>query len=252
MKRFGILTIGVVMTALLAACGQEDDVPTEAALPEPIEVELTVPETAEVMEPVTLTTLVTQGEEKVEDATEVEYEIWQEGKKEDSIHIDTSNDKGGLYSATTTFENDGVYHVQVHVTAREMHVMPEKKIQIGEVVVGDDAEGHESHEATDGHHDHGSTEGLSIHFVQPEEAKADTGTELMTHVQLEGKALENTKVRYEITDPVNGIQWVETEETKPGEYTGNHSFAEVGTYKVTIHIENDTIHEHEEHTVEVK
>ncbi|PIC65131.1 hypothetical protein CSV79_02375 [Sporosarcina sp. P13] len=251
MKRFGILTLSIVMTALLAACGQ-DDVPTEAELPEPIEVELTVPVTADVMEPVTLTTLVTQGEEKVEDATEVEYEIWQEGKKEDSISVETTNDKEGLYSATTTFENNGVYHVQVHVTARDMHVMPVKQIQIGEVNVEGHVEGHKSHEATDGHHDHSTTEGLSIHFVQPEAAKVDAETELMTHVQLEGKALENTKVRYEIADLANEIQWVDTKETKPGEYTADHSFTEVGTYKVTIHIENDTIHEHEEHKVEVK
>ncbi|AXH99563.1 hypothetical protein DV702_07250 [Sporosarcina sp. PTS2304] len=251
MKRFGILVAGVTLTAFLTACGQEDEVPTEAALPEPIEVELTVPESADVMAPVTLTTLVTQGEEKVEDATEVEYEIWLEGKKDDSIHVETTNDKEGIYSAETTFESDGIYHVQVHVTAREMHVMPEKKIQIGDAVASDQAEVHESRDATDDHH-HESTEGLSVHFMQPKEVQVSEKTELMTHVQLEGKALEQTKIRYEIANSAHDVQWVETEETKPGEYTANHSFESAGTYTVTIHIENDTIHEHEDHTIEVK
>lgn len=243
MKRFVIFMLGVAMLAVVAACGKEEDVPTDAALPEPLEVELTVPEQAEANESVTVSALVTQGDEEVEDATEVEFEIWEEGKKDDSIHVESTNEKKGIYSAETTFEQDGIYHVQVHVTARGMHVMPEKQIQIGEAQA--------ESEAAD-HHDHESTEGLAIHFMQPEEAKTESATELMTHVQLEGKALENTNVRYEIADPANEIQWADTEETKPGEYTANYKFPKAGTYKVTIHIENDDLHEHEEHTVEVK
>ncbi|WP_342536005.1 FixH family protein [Sporosarcina sp. FSL K6-3508] len=245
MKRFVIFMLGVAMLAVVAACGKEEDVPTDAALPEPLEVELTVPEQAEANEPVTVSALVMQGNEEVEDATEVEFEIWEEGKKDDSIHVESTNEKKGIYSAETTFEQDGIYHVQVHVTARGMHIMPEKQIRIGEAQAESEAE------ATD-HHDHEATEGLAIHFVQPEEAKTGSETELMTHVQLEGKALENTNIRYEIADPANEIQWADTEETKPGEYIANYNFPKAGTYKVTIHIENDELHEHEEHTVEVK
>ena len=132
MKRFGMFVMSTALVGILAGCGQDEDVPTEAVLPEPIEVELTVPEQGNVDEPVVITTLVTQGEEHVDDASEVEYEIWEEGKKEDSIHVETTNDKEGIYSAENTFETDGLYNVQVHVTARGMHVMPEKQIQIGE------------------------------------------------------------------------------------------------------------------------
>lgn len=253
MKRFVIFMLGVAMLAVVAACGKEEDVPTDAALPEPLEVELTVPEQAEANEPVTVSALVMQGDEEVEDATEVEFEIWEEGKKDDSIHVESTNEKKGIYSAETTFEQDGIYHVQVHVTARGMHIMPEKQIQIGEAELaeGDDSESQELGEHGD-HHDHGTTEGLAIHFMQPEESKTGSETELMTHVQLEGKALENTNVRYEIADPADEIQWADTEETKPGEYIANYKFPKAGTYKVTIHIENEDLHEHEEHTVEVK
>ncbi|ARD47295.1 hypothetical protein SporoP37_03530 [Sporosarcina sp. P37] len=250
MKRFGMLVMSTAMITALAGCGQKEEVPTEAALPEPIEVELTVPEQANANEPVTLTTLVTQGDEKVEDASEVEYEIWEEGKKEDSIHVETTNDKEGIYSAETTFETDGMYHVQVHVTARDMHVMPEKQIQIGESAQHSD--GHESaQEGQHNEHSHGA-EGLSLHFVQPKDATATAETELMTHAQLEGTALENTQVRYEVIDADKKTKWVDTDETKPGEYTGKYQFPKAGSYQVIIHVENEDIHEHEEYTVEVK
>lgn len=251
MKRFGMLVMSTAMIGILAGCGQDDDVPTEAVLPEPIDVELTVPEQGNANEPVTITTLVTQGEETVDDASEVEYEIWEEGKKEDSIHVETTNEKEGIYSAETTFETDGMYHVQVHVTARDMHVMPEKQIQIGDAT--HHADGHES--AQDGQHNehgHGATEGLSLHFMQPEAATATTATELMTHAQLDGEALEDTQVRYEVIDAKKETKWVDTEETKPGEYTANYQFPAAGSYQVIIHVENEDIHDHEEHTVDVK
>ncbi|WP_303969498.1 FixH family protein [Sporosarcina ureae] len=248
MKRLSMLVMSTAMIGILAGCGQDDDVPTEAVLPEVIDVELTVPEQGNANEPVTLTTLVTQGEEKVDDASEVEYEIWEEGKKEDSILVETTNEKNGIYSAETTFETDGMYHVQVHVTARDMHVMPEKQIQIGDATHQSD--GHES--AKEGqHHEHGEgVEGLALHFMQPKGAKAATDTELMTHAQLDGEAIK-AQVRYEIISADKETTWVDTEESKPGEYTANYQFPKAGSYQVIIHIENEDIHEHEEHIVEV-
>ncbi|PIC97451.1 hypothetical protein CSV69_00590 [Sporosarcina sp. P26b] len=249
MKRLSMLVMSTAMIGILAGCGQDDDVPTEAVLPEVIDVELTVPEQGIANEPVTLTTLVTQGEEKVDDASEVEYEIWEEGKKEDSILVETTNEKEGIYSAETTFDTDGMYHVQVHVTARDMHVMPEKQIQIGDATHQSDE--HENAKE-DEHHEHGEgVEGLALHFVQPEGAKAATDTELMTHAQLDGEAIK-AQVRYEIISADKETTWVDTEESKPGEYTANYQFPKVGSYQVIIHIENEDIHEHEEHTVEVK
>ncbi|ARJ38104.1 hypothetical protein CSV71_07625 [Sporosarcina sp. P21c] len=249
MKRFGMFAMSTALIGILAGCGQDDKVPTEAVLPDPIEVELTVPEKGNVNEPVTITTHVTQGEENVDDASEVEYEIWEEGKKEDSIHVETTNDKEGIYSAENTFESDGIYHVQVHVTARGMHVMPEKQIQIGDA--SDQSDGHESAQE-DPSHEHGAeVEGLSLHFMQPESAKAATDTELMTHAQLDGEAIK-AQVRYEIISAEKETTWVDTDESKPGEYTANYQFPKAGNYQVIIHIENEEIHEHEEHTVEVK
>lgn len=249
MKRFAMLFMSTAIIGALAGCGQ-DDVPTDAAIPEPIEVDLTVPEQGNSNESVTITTHVTQDGENVEDASEVEYEIWEEGKKEDSIHVETSNDKEGIYSAETTFETDGMYHVQVHVTARDMHIMPEKIIQIGEAANQPD----EHASAQDGEHDghEGVVKGLSLHFVQPKEATASTDTELMTHAQIDSEAIEDAQVRYEVVAADKETTWVDTEETTPGEYTANYQFPKAGSYQVIIHIENEDIHDHEEYTVEVK
>lgn len=244
--------MGIVLTAFLAACGQDDPVPTDVALPEPIEVELTVPETADTMEPVKLTTLVTQGAEKVEDATEVEYEIWQEGKKEDSIFIETTNDKGGIYSAETTFARDGTYQVQVHVTARAMHVMPVKQIHIGDVAVDEDHQemGEDEHSTTtDDKHSHGEMLGIELHFMQP---IIEEQTQLMLHAEKEGKAFENLEVRFEIIQPNEEVQSVAASENKPGEYTASTSFLETGIYKVIAHARSDDFHSHKERTIEVK
>ncbi|GKV64688.1 MULTISPECIES: FixH family protein [unclassified Sporosarcina] len=251
MKRFGILLMSVMLTGALAACSQEEDVPTDAELPEILEVELIVPEQANAGDSVELSALVTQGDEKVADASEVSYETWKDGEKENSIHVEATNEKDGTYTAVTTFPDDGLYTVQVHVTAREMHIMPEKQIQIGEVQEHlDDESDHQDSDSD--HHEHGQTEGLSIHFMQPEDTKAEVDTELMTHVALEGAPLEDTHVRYEIADPDNEIKWVETEESKPGEYTANYQFPKAGKYNVIIHIKDDALHEHEEHVIEVK
>ena len=75
--------------------------------------------------------VVTQGDEKVEDADEVVFEVWEEGKKDDSVKIESTNEKDGLYTAETTFDHDGLFHVQVHVTARGLHTMPIKEVTVG-------------------------------------------------------------------------------------------------------------------------
>ncbi|WP_203364156.1 FixH family protein [Bacillus sp. REN10] len=130
MKKYGMIAV-ICSLFLLGACGQQKQ-PNENATPQPIVAELTVPEKAAVNEEVALITKVTQGEEIVSDADEVVYEVWQEGKKEDSEMIEAKKDKEENYIAKKTFPQDGIYHVQVHVTARGLHTMPKKPITIGQ------------------------------------------------------------------------------------------------------------------------
>ncbi|MGM7636225.1 FixH family protein [Bacillus sp. Hm123] len=131
MKKQWTMIVMICALFLLGACGQQKQ-QNENAAPQPIEAQLTVPETAAVNEEVTFTTKVTQGEETVEDADEVQYEVWQEGKKEDSEMIEAEKDEEGNYVVKKTFEQDGIYQVQVHVSARGLHTMPKKPITIGQ------------------------------------------------------------------------------------------------------------------------
>jgi hypothetical protein len=118
----------------LAACGngKEEEVPTEVKAPEMLEVELTVSETAAIDETVEMKAFVTQGDEEIDNADEVVFEVWEEGKKSESEMIDSVHEKGGIYTAETSFEHEGLFHVQVHVTANGLHTMPLKEVVVGD------------------------------------------------------------------------------------------------------------------------
>lgn len=247
-KKLGLLFLAFSL-ATITACGKEEKT-NKAEEPDallPLEVELTVTETVDVNEMVKIEAVVTQGEEKIEDADEVEFEIWEDGKKEESIKLASTNEKDGVYTAEKAFEKDGVYTIQSHVTARNLHTMPMKT-----VTVGQGAE--ESDHATE-EHEHGGTEGFSLHFNDLEHAMANMESDLVTHLQMEGKPLEKVNVRYEIWNEAtpDKHEWVDAKETVAGEYSSSYTFTEAGTYTVQIHVKDEQdLHEHEEHTIVIK
>lgn len=235
-RKIGLLLVIVVLGAL-AACGKEDDVPTEVKAPEMLEVELTVAETADVDETVEMKAIVTQGDEKIEEADEVVFEVWEEGKKSDSEMIDSVNEKGGIYTAEKSFAHDGLFHIQVHVTANGIHTMP-----LTEVVVGEG--GHYDEQAGE---DHNHAEGFFMHFTAPEDLTAEQEESLVVHIQMDDKPLENLRVRYEIwSDLSEKHEWVDAVESNSGEYSADYTFNEASTYHVQIHVQdNNELHEHE-------
>ena len=248
MKRKSLMFVAGLVLATMAACSNEK--PQEVVVdeaPQPIIVDLTVTDKVEVGGTVNMAAVVTQGDDKVEDADEVLFEFWEEGKKDDSVKIESVNEKDGLYTAETTFDHDGVFQVQVHVTARGLHTMP-----IKEVIVGSGATAVEDH----GSEEHGEhAEGFAMHFMEPEDVKVDAETNLVVHLQIDGTPLEKARVRYEITtDLVPGkAAWVDVSETAAGEYAVTHMFTQAGTYNIQIHVEDDKdLHEHEIYTVVVE
>ncbi|MCZ2259591.1 FixH family protein [Sporosarcina sp. G11-34] len=229
----------------MVACSKEDDITTEVAPPEPLKVELTVTESVDVGETVNMEALVTQGDEKVEDASEVVYEIWEEGKQDESEMIDSVNEKQGIYSAESTFDHDGTFHIQVHVTARGLHTMPKAT-----VIVGDG--GHYEEDAAK--EDHHETEGFSMNFMKPEGIEADSEQLLHVQLELDAEPLEDANVRYEIWREGNPEkhEWVDAEESTSGEYSASYTFLESDTYTVVIHVEDDEeLHEHSEYEIKV-
>lgn len=225
----------------MVACSKEDEPITEVAPPLPLEVDLTVTESVEVDETVKMEALVTLGDEKIEDANEVEYEIWEEGKKSESILIDSIHEDGGLYTAETTFDHDGIFNIQVHVTARAQHTMPTKIVTVGEGADYEESEGHDYH-----------TEGFSMGFMKPKAVEAGEDKDLVVHIELDGEPLENLNVRYEIWNETNpdNHEWVPAVESASGEYSTPYTFTETAMYTIVIHVEDDKeLHEHEEHEI---
>ncbi len=245
-KPWMFLVVLVVMT--MAACGNEKQGQVEVdETPQPIAVDLTVTEEVEVNGIVEMAAVVTQGDEKVEDADEVLFEIWEEGKKDDSVKIASTNEKDGLYTADTTFDRNGLFHVQVHVTARGLHTMPKK-----EVTVGSGMQSVAEHDSEE----HGKpVEGFAMHFVEPENVKSGVKLGLVVHLQIDGEPLGKARVRYEIWNEANPDKrdWIEVAEPVAGEYAATHAFAEAGTYSVQIHVEDDQgLHEHDVFKIAVK
>ena len=157
-RKFGLF-LTVLVLATMAACAKNEETVKvdETGVPLPLDVQLTVTEQADVNGIIKMSAVVTQGDDKVDDADEVEFEVWEEGKKDDSVKIESTNDKDGMYTAETSFDHDGLFHVQVHVTARGLHTMPTREVTVGN--------GGNYEETTKGEEEHEHADGFSMYFT---------------------------------------------------------------------------------------
>jgi len=137
-KKMTMLVFLVILSIGLAACNGDaetddnentDDMEEELAA---LEVDLQVNDHIEAGETLEMLAEVSFGDEVVTDADEVDYEVWEKGERDDAQFIEAENLEDGTYTAETSFDKDGIYHVQVHVTARGMHTMPEQEVTVGE------------------------------------------------------------------------------------------------------------------------
>ncbi len=252
-KVFGFVI--VLMLGMLVACGSDAEKEEEGQTDElaMLDVEFIVPETAEPGEQITLEAIVTYGEAYVEDADEVMFEYWLKGHEDDSAKVEGVHQENGKYTADVTFEEDGIYEMYAHTTAEGLHTMPLTSITIGE---GGEAEHDEGHGDDHEHHNHGEhAEGFNLHFMKPDKVAVNEETELVVHLQIDGDALDDADVRYEIVPEgeEEDTVWIDAEETAAGEYAGVHSFTEAAAYSIVIHVEDDSgLHEHDAYTIEVE
>lgn len=121
-----------IALVILAACGNNDDTNNYLDGLVVLEVGFDVPETLEVGETLVLEAVVTYGDEIVDDADEVVFEVWEKGKQDESDRIDSKNNGDGTYTAEVTFDEDGIYEMYAHTTARAMHTMPKREVIVGE------------------------------------------------------------------------------------------------------------------------
>lgn len=251
-KKFKLLFILVAVT-VLAACGngaapdqntQDTKNNQEVAELLPLEVEiLTESDAFEPGEAGEIEAKVTQGDENVDDANEVVFEIWQDGHDDKSETFDGESVGEGVYSLTHTFEEDGIYYVIAHVTARDMHTMPKKEFVVGDVKANE----HGDH---DDHGDH--RDGVSIHLLQPESIVAGENAEWMVHLEEDGSPLTGAEVQLEHWKGEAKHQFIDATEGKDGEYTAEINFAESGENHMTIHVVKGELHEHKEEVIDVQ
>ncbi|MFK4998327.1 hypothetical protein ACI2OX_16460 [Bacillus sp. N9] len=128
--------------------------------------------------------------------------------------LTAKNKEDGTYEVEKAFDHDAIYHVQVHVTARGMHVMPKNTITVGDVITEHEDHGHAEHDHS--HHEH--ADGFSMHFMKPENVEKGKETELILHIQDDEGPMEKARVRFEIwnDDISDKHDWVDADETKPG------------------------------------
>lgn len=244
MRKSILVILLTLLLITLAACGDQKDTNNNLDGLPTFEVEFEVPETLEVGDTLFLEAIVTYNDELVKDADEVVFEVWEKGKQDDSEHIDSDNNGDGTYTAEVIFDEDGIYEMYAHTTARGLHTMPKREVIVGE---GGDYDDH----GHDGFH----TEGFDMHFMEPEDAAMDQDVDLITHIMIDEEAYENLDVRYEIwnNDMSENHDWVDAEENVSGEYLATHTFTEPGTYSIQVHVQDDEdLHEHATYEFEVK
>lgn len=245
----------IVVLFFLAACGQtENDTngsasDTEETI-ETIKVDLQTPKQLEVDKKTTLKAVVSQGEEKVDDADEVEFEIWVETGKENSEMLTAEHVGDGAYAVEKAFAEEGVYYVQSHVTAREMHTMPKAK-----VIVGNPEESASvasaQHEQTKGGKHHESS--VTMKLNHPDVVEAGKNTLLTVQLSKDDTPLEGVNATLEILKHgKDEPQWINLDEKSAGKYEKPVTLPDAGKYSVTIHVKKDDLHEHKEVTIEAQ
>lgn len=118
----------LMAASLFAGCGKQETAAVKPA--KLVKVQLIVPKTADAGTNIPLKAVVTQGKEKVDDADEVKFEIWKKNSDKNSSMLEAKHDQHGIYTAKTVIKEPGTYTVQVHVTARKMHVMPKTDLSV--------------------------------------------------------------------------------------------------------------------------
>lgn len=121
-----------ILFILLTACN-DNQAHSEKEAREPLKVEILAPNELSVGEAAQLQIKVTQGDKNVNDAEEVEFEIWKDGESDRSVMVPAKNIGDGIYEVNQSFDMEGTYYIQTHVTARSMHSMPKKQVVVGDV-----------------------------------------------------------------------------------------------------------------------
>ncbi|MCP8615364.1 FixH family protein [Salirhabdus salicampi] len=224
-------------------------------LPEMIKVEIQTSPDEEQIQPnesFTLSAKVTQGDESVNDADEVLFEFWQEGDPDEKHEMTQGEFQAdGVYSIEKTVQEAGVYNVIAHVTARDMHNMPQKQFIIGDVEgskhIDDDGNKERAHE------EHLHQTEVKIDIIVDGEIKQNEEVMLITYIEKDDGPVTEANVTFELwKEGAEKHDYIPAKETHDGEYSLNHTFAHSGEHHIKIHFEKGDLHEHSQESVFVK
>src|SRR5690625_764561 len=119
-----------------------------------------------------------------------------------------------------------------------------------------DHDHHDHGDGNDSHHKHGfHTEGFDMQVTELDDVKVKEEKALEVATTLDDSPLESADVRYEIwlENDKDRTDWVDAEETSPGNYVANYTFNEAGTYHIQVHVEDEEeLHEHLEVEISVE
>ncbi|MFS1512842.1 FixH family protein [Chengkuizengella sp. SCS-71B] len=246
----------IMIIAFVTGCAEKpEETSSEMPPPKLFDVDIHIsPEEIQKGQPVNIEAIVTLDSEKIEDASEVKFEFKKDRNEQSTFSYGT-HQGDGVYAVEETFEEDGVYTVTAHVTARNMHNMPKSQFTVGEVDEMTDMDsGEMNHENMDGTMEDSNEGGLGIHLMGTENVVANKEVELTAHLQQGDHLLTDASVQLEIwLDDNEKHEYVDATEDMQGMYKSNYTFTSKGTYNVTVHVEKgDQIHDHKEHKVEVQ
>lgn len=242
-KMFTLLTI---ILLLLSGCGksQEEGKKSDGnkeEQPAMLTAELQLPNEAKANEPVKIGVMVKKGDQFVDDASEVLFEM----RDKEGTYKERQEgvlEKDGFYKVEHTFPKGGTYEVSAHVTASNMHAMPEKNLVVheGKEESLENVEEEQSEQHTHSHHhSHIEIELLSSNNVKAGE------NEVSVLVKNEGKALMNGSVQFEVwTKAAKKHEYIQAKETDAGTYVGTIPFKEANTYFVQVHVVKGDLHDH--------
>jgi len=267
MKKLGLLMV-ILLVTVLGACGNNEENAKNQEVPEFLEVKIQLPEeNLEVGAEINLEAYVSQGGEAVEDADEVKFEVLKQGDTESEM-IEGEHQGKGIYFAKKKFDAEGVYSVTAHVTARDMHNMPKKELIVGDPTSAvpssedqetdshegsHDADAHDEDSEAHGHgHGHGHEGDVVVELQSGFDMAVNENTKLSVLIKEKGKPLTGAKIRYEIwKEGQEKHEFLDAAEDGDGSYHATKTFDTTGTHLINVHINTESLHEHQLFSVTV-
>jgi PKD repeat protein len=157
--------------------------------------------------------------------------------------IETESSKQGKYEAKYIFQTAGTYRITAHVTASNMHTMPEEEITIVQSAnVNSSTQNSSEH-----HHSH-----VEFDF-NPESVYTLGKHELLVSIKNEHLPLEKADVQFEVwMDDTAKHEYIQAKEVNPGTYLADVSFSELGSHNIQIHVVKDEIHDHSKYKINIQ